>query len=78
MSEDTMTEMEKLKGYFKQGSLVILMLLILMTSFQFYFALNDAIYTWFEYEYVSLIRALYNLAILAVCLYVVVRYYVRK
>jgi hypothetical protein len=78
MSDETVTEKKTLTDYFRLGSFVILMLLILMASFQFYFAANDAIYTWVEYEYVSLIRALYNLAILAVCLYLVIHYFVRK
>jgi hypothetical protein len=78
MTEEPVKEKKTLNGYFRQGSFVILMLLILVASFQFYFAVNDAIYTWIEYEYVSLVRALYNLSVLAVCLYLVIRYYVGK
>jgi hypothetical protein len=54
------------------------MLLILISVFRLYFALENIISTWFEYQYVPIFRAVYNLVVLIVALYIVIHYFVRK
>lgn len=58
-----------LDEYFKNGVFIIVMLLAFVATFQFYFSMQGVIETWFEYQYVQIFRALYNLAILVVCVY---------
>jgi len=51
-----MTE-NNLEGKFRTGMLVIAMFLMLVATLHFYLSVQDAIGTWFEYQYESIFRA---------------------
>ena len=78
MSDEIENKKTTMEQYFRQGAFVILMLLVLFATFQLYFALENTIRIWFEYQYIPIFRALYNIAILAISLYLIVHYFVKK
>ena len=63
---------------FRQGSMIILLLLLLASSFGFYFSMQNAISALFEYRYTELIRSVFNLIVVAVILYIVREFFLKK
>lgn len=55
--------------YFRLGVFIILMLLLLVATFQFYFSAIDAISMLFKYEYRPLVQAGFAACIIAVVIY---------
>ncbi|HEY9246794.1 MAG TPA: hypothetical protein VIO11_08115, partial [Candidatus Methanoperedens sp.] len=55
----------------------IFVLLILMAAFTFFFSMQSAIGTLFDYQYVELVRAVFSLAVLGIGIYIV-RMYLSK
>jgi len=55
--------------HFRVGVFIILMLLLLVATFQFYFFAMDAISTLFKYEYHSLVQAGFAACVIAVIVY---------
>lgn len=85
MSEaaDTRSETEKekisdMEQNFKKGILLIAMLLLLVTTFQLYFSIEQIIDTWFEYQYVPIFKAVYCSLILLVSLYIIKLYILKR
>jgi putative copper export protein len=70
-------KMSDMRENFKKGVLFVVMLLLLVTTFQLYFLIQQAIDTWFEYQYVPIFKAVYCFFVLLVCLYII-RLYVLK
>ncbi|WP_342303864.1 hypothetical protein [Methanolobus sp. ZRKC5] len=64
--------------YFRGGMLLLVGIIIAIASFQFYFIVNDVIYTWFKSQYVPLVRAFYNLAVIGIGLYILKAYILKK
>jgi hypothetical protein len=64
--------------YFRWGVFGITMLLLITAAFQLYFSMQETINTWFEWQYVSLFKSVYNLLIIVVCVYVIRLYIFRK
>jgi hypothetical protein len=80
---DTRSETEKEKisdmgQNFKKGILLIAMLLLLVTTFQLYFSIEQIIDTWFEYQYVPIFKAVYCFLILLVSLYIIKLYILKR
>ncbi|MEA1863782.1 MAG: hypothetical protein ACXQTY_02890 [Candidatus Methanogasteraceae archaeon] len=67
----TENDQNKLEGYFKTGLFMILMFLTLIATFQFYFAVQDVIGIWFEYEYESIFGAAFSFTVIVVCIYLI-------
>ncbi|MCK4938292.1 MAG: hypothetical protein KAR85_06780 [Methanosarcinales archaeon] len=63
---------------FRQGSMIILLLLLLASSFGFYFSMQNAISALFEYRYTELIRSVFNLIVVVVILYIVKELFLKK
>jgi len=55
--------------YFRFGVFIILMLLLLVATFQFYFFAMDAISTLFTYTYHSLVQAGFAACVIAIVVY---------
>lgn len=66
------------EDYFKGGMFVLLGIIIAIAALQFYFTVDSIIYTWFKYEYVPIIKALYNLTVIVVSLYILKAYILKK
>lgn len=62
------------EDYFKGGLFVLLGIIIAIAALQFYFTVDSIIYTWFKHEYVPIIKALYNLTVIVVSLYILKNY----
>lgn len=75
---DTTGTKPTMEGYFKQGVFIIAMLLLFVATFQLYFSMESIIRTWLEYEYVSIFKALYNLGVILVCVYLIRSYIVKR
>jgi hypothetical protein len=80
---DTRPETEKEKKSdlgenFKKGVLFIVMLLLLVTTFQLYFSIQQIIDTWFEYQYVPIFKAVYCFLVLLVSLYIIRLYIIKR
>jgi len=67
-----------IEDYFRGGLFVLVALLLAISSLQFYSSVHDVIYTWFESEYVPIIRALFNLGVVVFCLYVIKFHLMKK
>jgi hypothetical protein len=67
-----------IEDYFRGGLFVLVVLLLAISSLQFYGSVHDVIYTWFESEYVPIIRAVFNLAVVVFCLYVIKFHLMKK
>jgi hypothetical protein len=76
-SETEKGKMSNMRENFKKGVLLIAMLLLLVTTFQLYFSIEQVIDTWFEYQYVPIFKAVYSFLVLLVSLYVI-RLYILK
>jgi hypothetical protein len=63
---------------FKTGAMIILLLLLLASSFGFYFSMQNAISALFEYRYTELIRSVFNLVVVAAILYIVREFFLKK
>ena len=74
------TEMKKKtpEEYFRWAVFGITTLLLLIATIQLYFSMDDAIHTWFEWQYVSLFRSVYNLVIIVLCVYIIRLFVFRK
>ncbi|KAF5432187.1 hypothetical protein C5S36_09085 [Candidatus Methanophagaceae archaeon] len=79
MNMENRTDEQKEEGksmditrYFRFGVFIILMLLLLVATFQFYFFAMDTISTLFSYKYQSLVQAGF-----AACVIVVIIYFLR-
>lgn len=75
---DTTGTKPTMEGYFKQGVFIIAMLLLFVATFQLYFSMESVIRTWLEYEYVSIFKALYNLGVILVCVYLIRSYIIKR
>ncbi|MCQ6961767.1 hypothetical protein PV02_00290 [Methanolobus chelungpuianus] len=64
--------------YFRWSVFGIAMLLLFMAAFQLYFSMQEVIRTWFEWQYVSLFKSVYNLVIIVLCIYIIRLYVFRK
>lgn len=64
--------------YFRWGVFGTTMLLLIIAAFQLYFSMQEVINTWFEWQYVSMFRSVYNLLIIVLCIYIIRLYIFRK
>lgn len=60
------------------GGTIILMLLLLASSFGFYFSMQSAICDLVVYEYQDLIRSFFNLVVIAVVLLILKKFFYDK
>ena len=58
----------------KVGGTIILMLLLLASSFGFYFSMQSAICDLAEYRYHELIRSIFNLVVIAVVILIIKKF----
>ncbi|MCL7475407.1 MAG: hypothetical protein SCH39_05035 [Methanosarcinales archaeon] len=63
---------------FRTGSMIILLLLLLASSFGFYFSMQNAISMLFDYRYTDLINSIFNLIVVAAILYLVREFFLKK
>jgi hypothetical protein len=77
-SEIGKEKMSDTKESFKKGVLLIAMLLLLVTTFQLYFSIEQIIDTWFEDQYIPIFKAVYCFLVLLVSLYITRLYILRR
>jgi len=66
-----MISREKLEDYFYLGTFLIAMLFALMAIFKIYGSVEMLIQNWFTYKYQLMFQALYGIAVLAICVYLI-------
>ncbi|VVB88589.1 Uncharacterised protein [uncultured archaeon] len=64
-----MINREKMEDYFYFGVFLIAMLFALLAVIKIYFSIESLIQTWFTYKYQNIFQALYGVAVLAICVY---------
>ncbi len=62
---------EKIEDLFYLGIFLIAMLFAVIAVFGLYGSINSLIGNWFNYRYQPVFSALFNLSILAVCVYLI-------
>jgi len=67
-----------MEDYFRAGLLILVGLLLAISVLQFIGSVDQVIYTWFESEYIPIIRAVFNLAVVVFCLYIIKFYLMKK
>jgi hypothetical protein len=76
--ESKKEKMSEMRENFKKGSLLIALLLLLVTTFQLYFSIQQIIETWFEYQYVPIFKTVYYFLVLLVSLYLTRLYIIKR
>ncbi len=66
-----MISREKIEDYFYLGTFLIAMLFALMAIFKIYSSIEMLIQNWFNYKYQLIFQALYGIAVLAICVYLI-------
>ena len=66
-----MISREKLEESFYTGTFLIAMLFALLAIFKIYTSIEILIQTWFSYKYQNIFQALYGVAVLAICVYLI-------
>ena len=66
-----MISREKLEDYFYMGTFLIAMLFALLAIFKIYTSIEILIQTWFSYKYQNIFQAMYGVAVLAICVYLI-------
>ncbi|WP_406655860.1 hypothetical protein V7O62_08515 [Methanolobus sp. ZRKC2] len=64
--------------YFRWAVFGITMLLLCMATIQLYFSMEDTIRIWFEWQYVSLFKSIYNIVVIVLCIYIIKLFVFRK
>jgi hypothetical protein len=67
-----------LEYYFRLGVFGLAMIFMILSAFQLYISIEGVIYTWFENEYVLIVKSLVNLAILGLSVYIITLFFVNK
>ena len=66
-----MISKEKLEDYFYTGTFLIAMLFALLAIFKIYTSIEILIQTWFSYKYQNIFQALYGVAVLGICVFLI-------
>ncbi|MCD4822507.1 MAG: hypothetical protein K8R11_10675 [Methanococcoides sp.] len=67
-----------LEYYFRLGVFGLAMIFLILSAFQLYISIDSIIYTWFEHQYVPIVKSLVNLAVLGLSVYIIRLYFVNK
>ncbi|HIE32088.1 MAG TPA: hypothetical protein EYP67_06890 [Methanosarcinales archaeon] len=57
-----------LESKFRTGLFIIAMILTLIATLHFYFSAQDAIHTWFEWQYAPIFSAVFSFAVIVACI----------
>lgn len=66
-----MINREKLEDYFYLGTFLIAMLFALLAVFKIYISIDELIRVWFTPKYQNIFQALYGVAVLGICVYLI-------
>ena len=67
-----------MEDYFRAGLFILVGLLLAISVLQFVGSVDQIIYTWFESEYIPIIKAVFDLAVVVFCLYVLKFHLLKK
>jgi hypothetical protein len=71
-------KMDDLDGFFKKGLFVLVNIFIVLAAFGLYYSVNDIIDRWVEYQYVPLVQTFYYIGVIALGLYLMKIYILKK
>lgn len=78
MDENVPDDRSDFERYFKFGVFGLAMIFLVISAFQLYLSLDRIIYTWFEHQYIWIAKAVVNLIILGLSIYVIKLYFVNR
>ncbi|ABE52743.1 hypothetical protein [Methanococcoides burtonii] len=78
MDENIPDDKITFERYFKLGVFGLAMIFLILSAFQLYISIERIIYTWFEHQYVPIVRSFVNLAVLVLSVYIIRLYFVNK
>jgi hypothetical protein len=70
--------MDDLNSYFKKGLFILVGIFIVLAAFGLYFSINSIIDRWVEFQYAPLVQTVYYIAIIALGLYLMKIYILKK
>ena len=73
-----MISREKFEDYFYLGTFLIAMLFALLAIFKIYISIEILIGSWFSYKYQNIFQALYGVAVLAICVFLIRERLIKK
>jgi hypothetical protein len=69
---------EDMNNYFKKGLFILVGIFIIIAAFGLYFSINNIIDRWVEYQYVPLAQTIYYIFVIALGLYLMRIYILKK
>jgi hypothetical protein len=78
MDENMPNKKPSLEYYFRLGVFGLAMIFLVLSAFQLYISIESIIYTWFEHQYVPIVKSVVNLLVLALSVYIIRLYFVNK
>ncbi len=72
--ENKNVEPDSFKKLIRNAFVIILVLFILVVMFNFFFSMQSAIGTLFDYQYVELMRAIFSLVVLVIAIYILKKF----
>ena len=67
-----------IEDYFKKGIFVLAMGFMVLALFQTYFLIDSLIGMWFKTRYIPVFKAIFNLVVLGISLYIIRLYLIRR
>lgn len=67
-----------IEDYFKKGIFFLAMGFMILALFQTYFLIDSIIEMWFKTRYIPVFKALFNLVVLGISLYIIRLYLIRR
>lgn len=69
---------DELDGYFKKGLFVLVSVFIVMAAFGLYFSVNNIIDMWVEDQYVPMVQTIYYIAVIALGIYLMKSFLLKR
>jgi hypothetical protein len=67
-----------MEDYFKKGVFALAMGFMVLALFQIYFLIDDIIGMWFKTRYIPVFKAIFNLVVLGISLYIIRLYLIKR
>ena len=67
-----------LEENFKRGVFALLSIFIVLAAFGLYFSVGNIIDRWVVDQYIPVVRTIYYIAVIAICIYLIKRYFLKK
>ncbi len=69
---------DNMDGYFRKGLFILISIFIVLAAFGLYFSVNSIIDTWVEDQYVPVVQTIYYIAVIALGIYLMNAYLLKR